>query len=89
MTKKTSAELNRDISRFLATPATPASTPHSAKALATIRIMGTEPSQWSLTPIKWAKEEREVVGLVTCPTCRGSKSRWSPSSLDINAIAVP
>jgi hypothetical protein len=46
---------------------------HSAKALTTLNRMGTLPAQWHLTPIKWIEEEREVPGLVTCPTCRGRK----------------
>ncbi len=46
---------------------------HSDKALATLGGMQTQPSQWQLTPIEWVEEEREVPGLVTCPTCRGGK----------------
>lgn len=72
MPKKTSAQLDREIAESLAT-AIP-TTPHSAKALATIAIMGTTPGQWQLTPIKWVEEEREVPGLVLCPTCHGHKS---------------
>jgi len=50
-----------------------ATSPHSAKALTTLKRMGTSPSQWQLTPIKWVEEEREVPGMVTCPTCHGQK----------------
>ena len=69
MTKKTSpAQLDREIAESLG-----ATTPHSAKALATLARMGTTPAQWQLTPIEWVEEEREVPGLVTCPTCHGHK----------------
>lgn len=69
--KKTPAQLDREIAQSLMI-ATPPS-PHSAKALTTLARMGTTPSQWQLTPIAWIEEEREVPGLVTCPTCRGRK----------------
>lgn len=46
---------------------------HSDKALTTLARMGTTPQQWRLTPIDWVREEREVPGLVRCPTCRGRK----------------
>lgn len=69
--KKTSAQLDREIAESLAIAG--ATTPHSAKALATIALMHTSPSQWQLTPIEWVEEEREVPGLVTCPTCHGHK----------------
>jgi hypothetical protein len=36
-------------------------------------MMRTAPAQWQLTPIDWIEEEREVPGLVRCPTCRGQK----------------
>ena len=72
MKKKTAAQLDREIAESLATAAT-ATTPHSAKALATLAIMGTTPAQWQLTPIEWVEEEREVMGYVECPTCRGHK----------------
>ncbi len=49
------------------------SSPHNAKALATLSIMGTVPSQWRLTPIEWIEEEREVTGLIQCSTCLGGK----------------
>jgi hypothetical protein len=68
---KTTAQLKREIAESLAIAG--ATTPHSAKALATLAMMGTTPSQWQLTPIKWVEEEREVPGLVTCPTCHGHK----------------
>lgn len=67
---KTAAQLECEVAASLARPAR---TPHSAKALATLEIMGTEPSQWGLTPIDWVEEERDVPGEVTCPTCRGRK----------------
>lgn len=66
---KTAAQLDREIAESLAG----ATTPHSAKALATLALMGTTPTQWQLTPIEWVEEEREVPGMVTCPTCRGHK----------------
>ncbi len=57
-----------------ARPARPPPTnAHSAKALATLNIMETTPSQWKLTPIQWVEEDREVMGLIECPTCRGRK----------------
>jgi hypothetical protein len=68
--KKTAAQLDREIAASLATTAT---MPHSAKALATLAIMSTTPSQWQLTPIEWVVEEREVPGLIPCPTCHGHK----------------
>jgi hypothetical protein len=73
MPKKTAARLARDVSEFLASPAPALATAHSAKALSTLAGMQTAPSQWQLTPIEWVEEEREVSGLVTCPTCRGEK----------------
>lgn len=69
--KKTAAQLDREIAESLAIVG--ATTPHSAKALATIALLGTTPPQWQLTPIDWVEEEREVLGLVTCPTCHGRK----------------
>jgi hypothetical protein len=69
--RKTAAQLEREVAESLARPAS--GTPHSAKALATLAIMGTRPSQWALTPIDWVEEERDVVGRVRCPTCRGQK----------------
>lgn len=69
--KKTPAQLDREIAESLAIAG--ATTPHSAKALATLAMMRTAPSQWQLTPIEWVEEEREVPGLVTCPTCHGHK----------------
>jgi hypothetical protein len=69
---KTAAQLDREIAESLAAGA-PVKSSHSAKALATIAMMGTTPSQWDLTPIKWVDEERKVPGLVTCPTCHGMK----------------
>lgn len=69
--KKTAAQLDREIAESLATPHS--ATPHSAKALATIAQMGTAPAQWKLTPIDWVEEEREVMGMVPCPTCHGHK----------------
>lgn len=70
--KKTAAQLDREIAEHLTTAAT-GTTPHSAKALATLAIMNTVPSQWHLTPIRWVEEEREVMGMVRCPTCHGHK----------------
>jgi ssDNA-binding Zn-finger/Zn-ribbon topoisomerase 1 len=69
--KKSPAQLDREIAESLALAG--ATTPHSAKALVTLAQMGTSPSQWQLTPIKWVEEEREVMGLVTCPICHGHK----------------
>ena len=71
MPKKSPAQLDREIAASLAIAG--ATTPHSAKALATLALMHTAPSQWQLTPIEWIEEEREVPGLVTCPTCHGHK----------------
>ena len=68
-TRKTSRQLDREIAESL----TGATTSHSAKALATLARMNTTPSQGQLTPIEWIEEEREVPGLVTCPTCDGQK----------------
>ncbi len=69
--KKTPAQLDREIAESLAIAG--ATTPHSAKALVTLAQMGTTPEQWHLTPIDWVEEERDVPGLVTCPTCHGHK----------------
>lgn len=69
--KKTPAQLDREIEGSLLIAG--ATSPHSAKALTTLARMGTSPLQWQLTPIKWIEEEREVPGLVTCPTCHGRK----------------
>jgi hypothetical protein len=69
--KKTPAQLDREIAQSIMFAG--AATPHSAKALATLAGMGTTPTQWQLTPIEWIEEEREVPGLVTCPTCHGRK----------------
>jgi hypothetical protein len=69
--KKTPAQLDREILESLLIAE--ATSPHSAKALSTLARMSTTPSQWQLTPIKWIEEEREVTGLVTCPTCHGHK----------------
>lgn len=74
--RKTPAQLDREISDIMSSPpavSSPPSSSHSAKAMGTIKIMGTTPAQWRLTPIRWIEEERDVVGLVTCPTCHGSK----------------
>jgi hypothetical protein len=68
---KTPAQLDREIAESLLIAG--ATSPHSAKALTTLARMGTSPMQWQLTPIKWIEEEREVPGLVTCPTCHGHK----------------
>jgi hypothetical protein len=46
---------------------------HSEKAMATLTEMGTVPSVWQLTTIKWVEEEREIMGEVTCPTCDGDR----------------
>jgi len=70
---KTSAQLDAEIKEALRQPTKPANASHSAKALTTIENMGTLPSQWRLTPIDWIEEEREIPGMVTCPTCHGSK----------------
>lgn len=69
--KKSPAQLDREIAASLAIAG--ATTPHSAKALVTLAQMGTTPSQWKITPIKWVDEEREVTGWVECPTCHGRK----------------
>jgi hypothetical protein len=69
--KKNPAQLDREIAESLAIAG--ATTPHSAKALATLARMDTTPSQWQLTPIDWVEEEREVPGLIPCPTCHGGK----------------
>lgn len=69
--KKTAKQLDRDIEQALLIAK--ATSPHSAKALTTLARMGTTPSQWQLTPIRWVEEEREVDGLVRCPTCHGHK----------------
>jgi len=58
---------------------------HSEKAVETLRQMGTAPGDWHLTPIKWVKELRVVVGLVTCPACDGH--RWV--RLDEHGRAIP
>lgn len=71
MKKKSAAQLDREIAE--SRTITGATTAHSAKALATLVMMKTAPSQWQLTPIEWVEEEREVPGLVTCPTCHGRK----------------
>lgn len=47
---------------------------HSDKALATLSLLGTAPSDWTLTEIEWREEERMVVGQVKCPECMGW--RW-------------
>jgi uncharacterized protein with PIN domain len=46
---------------------------HSDKALTTMQLMGTTWRAWVLTPIEWVEEEREVLGNVRCPDCRGNK----------------
>ncbi len=46
---------------------------HSDKGLKTLELLGTRPSEWMLTPIKWVKEKREVLTEVCCPTCEGNK----------------
>jgi hypothetical protein len=57
---------------------------HSDKALATMMAMGTTPDDWHLTPIKWVEEEREVMGQVTCPLCKGTKwVRYTPETLSL------
>lgn len=60
---------------------------HSAKALQTLKLMGTEPDDWHLTPIKWVKETREVRGWVTCPDCHGT--RWVLKDENGNLIPKP
>lgn len=71
--KKTpaTAQLDQDIDQALLDAK--GASRHSAKALTTLRRMRTTPSQWQLTPIEWVEEEREVQGLVRCPTCHGRK----------------
>jgi hypothetical protein len=69
---KTPAQIRRDIDD-LTRSRKPRSRVHSEKALTTLAMMGTLPSQWRLTPIEWIEEEREVPGLVRCPVCRGRK----------------
>ncbi len=66
MPKKTAA-LERKITQIVQ------DTKHSTKALDTLALMGTSPSQWHITPLEWIEEEREVDGLVRCPTCQGHK----------------
>lgn len=76
MKRKTGRQLDIEIDAALASSSAGSagtSSPHSAKALATLSIMGTVPSQWRLTPINWVEEEREIPGLVECPTCLGGK----------------
>lgn len=62
-------------------------TKHSDKALTTIAQLGTTPDAWTLTAIDWIEEEREVLGLVRCPECDGSK--WVRYAEDGTAIPVP
>jgi ssDNA-binding Zn-finger/Zn-ribbon topoisomerase 1 len=69
--KKTPKQLDQDIERALLNAKV--TSRHSAKALTTLARMHTTPSQWQLTPIEWVEEEREVPGLVRCPTCHGRK----------------
>jgi len=69
--KKTGKQLDREIEQSLLDAKV--ASRHSAKALTTLARMGTKPSQWQLTPIEWVEEEREVPGLVRCPTCQGRK----------------
>lgn len=71
--KKTPGQIKREIADILASPTPTSKTSHSAKALATLSIMGTDPADWGLTPIDWVEEEREIEGLVRCPVCRGYK----------------
>ncbi len=52
--KKSAAQLDREIAVALTSPES-STTPRSAKALSTLAIMGTEPSQWRLTPIDWVE----------------------------------
>lgn len=82
MGKKAPGQIRREIVEALGSgppePSTIAgtaftSTSHSAKALSTLAMMGTDPAQWQLTPIEWIEEEREVPGMVECPVCRGGK----------------
>jgi hypothetical protein len=70
---KRTKQIDAEISDVLSAPAIAKTTSHSVKGLATLAIMGTVPAQWSLTPIRWIEEEREVMGQVTCPTCHGGK----------------
>lgn len=70
---KTKRELEAEIVEVVASGATSRGSRHSDKALTTLARMRTAPSQWRITPIDWVKEEREVRGLVTCPTCHGGK----------------
>lgn len=65
------AQLDAEIANALATGKSLSG--HSKKALETLTIMGTKPDQWQLTPIEWVEEERDVSGLVTCPSCDGHK----------------
>ncbi|MNS51773.1 hypothetical protein D3C72_844680 [compost metagenome] len=46
-------------------------TKHSPKALTTMAGMGVATDAWTLTPIKWENQIREVRTKVACPTCRG------------------
>lgn len=80
MSKKTPAQHEREIAQIIdgySSSSLPSSatrgTAHSAKALTTLARMRTAPDQWGITPIDWVEEEREVAGLVPCPTCHGRK----------------
>jgi hypothetical protein len=72
MAKTSPAQLDREIAAALLIAKSMKGS-HSAKALATLAMMGTTPEQWQLTPIDWVEEERDIPGLVTCPSCHGRK----------------
>src|SRR3990167_7328827 len=44
---------------------------HSEKGLETITKMGTVPTDWGLTEIKWVKELVKQMVWVECPVCDG------------------
>ena len=48
-------------------------TKHSDKALKTLALLGTVPSDWKQTDIRWVDEVREVVREATCPVCYGAR----------------
>lgn len=46
-------------------------TAHSKKALETLNAMGVDPATAKHADVEWRQEEREVLGKVACPACRG------------------
>jgi hypothetical protein len=61
--------LCRACSKSIATTISPNA--HSEKGLETIRLMGTTPSEWHLTEIKWEKRKLPMPVKVRCHTCYG------------------